>query len=205
MAEKIRIIKKYQNRKLYDTQDSCYVTLDGIAKMIRNNEEISVIDNTTKNDVTALILTQVLYEQEKNNKSVLPISVLKNIIQSASNSMYEFMNKYILNSIDTATRVKEEAQRHVERLVKTGELTSNEGNAILKELFSILDTKEEIVGGKVDEKFRELVEKLGDVDKYRTQIVALNEKITTLETKLAGVERTTAQRHAPTRSEVTVV
>ena len=49
---KVKIIKRYQNRKLYDTQQSCYVTLDDIAKMIRSNEEVMVIDNKSKNTVT---------------------------------------------------------------------------------------------------------------------------------------------------------
>ncbi|MEZ4870786.1 MAG: polyhydroxyalkanoate synthesis regulator DNA-binding domain-containing protein [Bdellovibrionales bacterium] len=52
-----KIIKRYQNRKLYDTQQSCYVTLDDIAKMIRASEEVMVIDNKTKNDITAATLT----------------------------------------------------------------------------------------------------------------------------------------------------
>lgn len=205
MAEKVRIIKKYQNRKLYDTQDSCYVTLDGIAKMIKNGEEISVIDNTTKNDVTALILTQVLYEQEKNNKSVVPLSVLKNIIQSGSNSMYEFMNKYVLNSIDTAARAKEEAQRHVEKLVQSGELTSNEGNAILKDLFSQLDSKDEIVGQKVDEKFKSVVEKLGNVDQYRAKISDLNQKIAELESKLTTLETAAGAPQVTPRTDIHAV
>ena len=60
-----KIIKRYQNRKLYDTQQSCYVTLDDIAKMIRVDEDVMVIDNKTKNDITAATLTQIIFEAEK--------------------------------------------------------------------------------------------------------------------------------------------
>ena len=52
---KTKIIKRYQNRKLYDTQQSCYVTLDDIAKMIRTSEDVMVIDNKTKNDITVVL------------------------------------------------------------------------------------------------------------------------------------------------------
>ena len=68
--KKLKIIKRYQNRKLYDTQQSCYVTLDDIAKMIRNNEEVKVIDNKTKNDITASTLTQIVFESEKKSFSI---------------------------------------------------------------------------------------------------------------------------------------
>ncbi len=126
MAETIRVIKKYQNRKLYDTQDSCYVTLDGIAKMIREGQEIVVIDNNTKADVTALILTQVLYEQEKTHQSVLPVTILKTIIKSGSNNLFEFMRKYILGILDTQTQSAEDLRTHLERLVAKGDLTQTE-------------------------------------------------------------------------------
>ena len=68
MNGKVKIIKRYQNRKLYDTQQSCYVTLDDIAKMIRTNEEVMVIDNKSKNDITAATLTQIIFEAEKKAK-----------------------------------------------------------------------------------------------------------------------------------------
>ena len=63
--KEIKTIKRYQNRKLYDTHESSYVTLDEIAKMIKNGEDIRVIDNKTKNDITSATLTQLLYESER--------------------------------------------------------------------------------------------------------------------------------------------
>ena len=65
-----KIVKRYQNRKLYDTQQSCYVTLDDIAKMVRSNEHVVVIDNKSKNDITAATLTQIIFEAEKKISSV---------------------------------------------------------------------------------------------------------------------------------------
>ena len=56
-----KIIKRYQNRKLYDTQQSCYVTLDDIANKIRSSEDVMVIDNKSKNDITAATLTQIIF------------------------------------------------------------------------------------------------------------------------------------------------
>lgn len=152
MAESIRIIKKYQNRKLYDTQDSCYVTLDGIAKMIREGEEIVVIDNNSKDDVTALILTQVLYEQEKTNQSVLPVAILKNIIKAGSNNLFEFMQKFILGAMDAHLQAREELKLHVERLAKKGELTGEEAANLLTQIESISAAHQDLIDKKIEEK-----------------------------------------------------
>ena len=76
-----RIIKRYTNRKLYDTRDSRYVTLSQIAAMVRAGEEMTVIDNSTKEDLTSLTLAQIIYEQEKKSEEVLPISALRELVR----------------------------------------------------------------------------------------------------------------------------
>lgn len=81
-----KIIKRYQNRKLYDTHESSYVTLDEIAKMIKGGEDLRVIDNKTKNDITAATLTQLLYESEKKAKTQPSVDLLKEIIRHGDGS-----------------------------------------------------------------------------------------------------------------------
>jgi polyhydroxyalkanoate synthesis repressor PhaR len=88
-----KIIKRYQNRKLYDTQQSCYVTLDDIAKMIRANEEVMVIDNKTKNDITAATLTQIIFEAEKKASQYAPLFTLREIIQNGNGSISSYLAK----------------------------------------------------------------------------------------------------------------
>lgn len=90
---KTKIIKRYQNRKLYDTQQSCYVTLDDIAKMIRTNEEVMVIDNKSKNDITAATLTQIIFEAEKKASQYAPLFTLREIIQNGNGSISSFLAK----------------------------------------------------------------------------------------------------------------
>lgn len=86
-----KIIKRYQNRKLYDTHESSYVTLDEIAKMIKNGEDLRVIDNKTKNDITAATLTQLLYESERKAKTQPPVDLLKEIIRNGDGSFSGFI------------------------------------------------------------------------------------------------------------------
>lgn len=90
---KVKIIKRYQNRKLYDTQQSCYVTLDDIAKMIRANEEVVVIDNKTKSDITAATLTQIIFEAEKKASQYAPLFTLREIIQHGNGSISAYLAK----------------------------------------------------------------------------------------------------------------
>src|SRR3954469_20246435 len=85
MAEP-RVIKRYANRKLYDTQRSRYVTLEQIAEMIRAGEDVKIVDNNSKEDLTALTLTQILFEEEKKG-GFLPLAALRNIIQSGGPSI----------------------------------------------------------------------------------------------------------------------
>lgn len=75
-----RIIKRYSNRKLYDTKDSRYVTLLQIAEMVRSGAEVQIIDNNTKNDLTEVTLAQIIYEEQKAHSRSVPLQTLKEII-----------------------------------------------------------------------------------------------------------------------------
>lgn len=78
----VRIIKRYQNRKLYDTHQSCYVTLEEIAQIIREGHEIQVIDNKTKNDITYTTQIQLLFDQERKSTKAGDTELLKRVIRS---------------------------------------------------------------------------------------------------------------------------
>jgi polyhydroxyalkanoate synthesis repressor PhaR len=75
-----RVIKRYSNRKLYDTKDSRYVTLLQIAEMVRTGEEVQIIDNNTKDDLTEVTLAQIIYEEKKANSRTVPLQTLKDLI-----------------------------------------------------------------------------------------------------------------------------
>lgn len=75
-----RIIKRYSNRKLYDTKDSRYVTLLQIAEMVRSGEDVQIIDNNTKDDLTEVTLAQIIFEEQKANQKSLPLQTLKDLI-----------------------------------------------------------------------------------------------------------------------------
>ncbi|MCC6997125.1 MAG: polyhydroxyalkanoate synthesis regulator DNA-binding domain-containing protein [Deltaproteobacteria bacterium] len=90
-ATESRVIKRYANRKLYDTQNSRYVTLDQIAEMIRGGEDVKIVDNNSKEDLTAFTLAQIIFEEEKKQKQFLPLAAMRNIIQTGGQSITNFV------------------------------------------------------------------------------------------------------------------
>jgi polyhydroxyalkanoate synthesis repressor PhaR len=83
----VRIIKRYQNRKLYDTFQSCYVTLEEIAQIIREGHEIQVIDNKSKNDITYMTQIQLLFDQERKSLKPGNTELLKRVIRSEEGTL----------------------------------------------------------------------------------------------------------------------
>ena len=90
----VRIIKRYQNRKLYDTFQSCYVTLEEIAQIIREGNEIKVIDNKTKGDITYMTQIQLLFDQERKTLGPSDSTLLKRVIRSESGTLSGYV-KYL--------------------------------------------------------------------------------------------------------------
>ena len=84
-----KIIKRYANRKLYDTERSSYVTLDDIAVMIKAGEEVQVVDNKSGEDLTSVTLAQIIFEAEKK-KSVMPLALLRTLIRDGGDTIGEF-------------------------------------------------------------------------------------------------------------------
>jgi polyhydroxyalkanoate synthesis repressor PhaR len=84
-----KVIKRYTNRKLYDTVESRYVTLDEIAQMIKAGAEVKIIDNRTKEDLTSVTLAQIIFEEEKK-RSQMPLGVLREIIRHGGEAVAGF-------------------------------------------------------------------------------------------------------------------
>lgn len=86
-----KVIKRYQNRKLYDTSDSCYVTLEDIGEMIRLGDDVQIIDNTTKEDLTSVTLAQIIFEEQKKKTNVQPLGTLRQIILGSSEAIRDLV------------------------------------------------------------------------------------------------------------------
>jgi polyhydroxyalkanoate synthesis repressor PhaR len=94
------IIKKYANRRLYNTQSSSYITLDHLSKMTREGVEFRVLDAKTGSDITHQILTQIIMEEEANGEQMLPVNFLRQLIGMYGNSMQSLIPHYLEASMD---------------------------------------------------------------------------------------------------------
>lgn len=94
------IIKKYANRRLYNTRSSSYITLDDLSRMTREGVDFQVLDAKTGNDITHAILTQIIMEEEASGEQMLPVSFLRQLISMYGNSMQALIPHYLEASMD---------------------------------------------------------------------------------------------------------
>lgn len=129
------IIKRYPNRKLYDTNAKQYITLDGIADLIREGKEVQVLDHTTGEDLTAVTLSQIIFEQEKKQSGFVPRSVLTGMIKAGGDTLTT-LRRALASPLEMLTQVDEEIVRRMEDLVERGEIAEEEGQRVLEKLLS---------------------------------------------------------------------
>ena len=97
-------IKKYANRRLYDTESSTYITLDRLAQMVREGREFEVVDAKSGEDITRQVLTQIIVDEEARGTTMLPINFLKQLIGLYGNSMQNFVPSYLEAAMDAFQR-----------------------------------------------------------------------------------------------------
>ncbi len=105
------IIKRYGNRRLYNTETSSYVNYQDLVELIRGGQDIQVIDSRTREDVTKSILIQLILEEEKNKNSILPLEFLFQLIRSQEESVQDFFKNYLAWSFDAYMKTKQEFDR----------------------------------------------------------------------------------------------
>jgi len=122
-VEQTRVIKRYANRKLYDTRDSRYVTLDRIAELVRNGEEVKVLDNRSKRDLTKVTLAQIIYEEQKSgNATAWSVSSLRGFIQDGRERLLSTLKegpvgKLVGRAEELGAEVREAADDRVRALL----------------------------------------------------------------------------------------
>ena len=98
------IIKKYANRRLYNTETSSYITLEHLAQMTRDDRDFKVIDAKTEEDITHNILTQIIMEEENRGQTMLPVSFLRQLISLYGDSMQAVVPQYLEASMEAFRR-----------------------------------------------------------------------------------------------------
>jgi polyhydroxyalkanoate synthesis repressor PhaR len=113
-VEKVAVVKKYANRRLYNTATSSYVTLDELSKMVRTGSNFVVYDAKTGEDLTRSVLTQIILEEDSKGRNLLPISFLRQLIGFYDDSLKAFLPRYLELSMENFARNQEQIRRYIE-------------------------------------------------------------------------------------------
>ena len=162
------VIKRYSNRKLYDTQESRYVTLEELEELIRAGKEISVVDVSTGEDLTSVTLAQIILENERSRRAGLPTAFLHQLIKHGE-AWQDFVQKSMKSSLEGIMS----SQREAERVFR--ELVSRAGAGWMPSTSS---------EGKTEGKAEKKAETPGEAEALRSEVSALREQLRALEDRL---------------------
>ncbi len=190
-------IKRYANRKLYDTTTSCYVSLEKIHALIQQGLDVEIIESRTGEDITSVTLAQVMVEAEKNQRSLLPLEALKDVLQRGGESVLEFLEQTRRAGRGALSLADEARERTYRRLVEQGEVTEEEARDFLGSVGSNLGKHRRELERSIDRRVREFVDALRLPS--RTEVQELTKRIDALVTKLDGV-MTDGRADGPRRS-----
>jgi len=118
------LIKKYANRRLYDTVTSTHITLEGIRELIVNGHDVKVVDDTSGDDITRSLLLQIIAEQEQGGRPMLDAEFLTRMIRLYGNPMQDMLGDYLLKSFDAFTTQQSQFQEQMRAAMSATPLAS---------------------------------------------------------------------------------
>ncbi len=171
----MRTIKRYSNRKLYDTEDKRYITLEQIAALVRENQDIKVVDNQTGEDLTTVTLSQILLEQEKRKETSLPKSFFTNLIQRSTTQVMDFTKKNVLSWFDSSFGSEQEVEANIDKAVQSGEVSQDEAKKLKDEIRSRTASFKKKMDEMIERRVQDVLERLNIPTK--TDMAKLNDRL----------------------------
>lgn len=183
-AREPKIIKRYTNRKLYDTVESRYVTLDEIAEMVKAGADVKIVDNRTKEDLTSVTLAQIIFEEEKKT-SRMSLKTLRDLIRHGGERAAQVVGDAQAELRGRVEAVRAAAEQRVQSILTRGQLTSDRA----RELVSSSQETFAAFQRKVDERLRAAMEGMSSVPDLQRELSQLSSRIRELERKLDELEK----------------
>ena len=131
------LIKKYPNRRLYNTKISAYITITDVAELIKSGHRVEVREVNTDEDVTALVLTQIIMDKAKKNQGLLPVSLLHLVIQFGENLLHDFFEKYLEKTMENYLVYRKTMDDQVNAYLDMGMDFSNLAEKTMKDMESL--------------------------------------------------------------------
>jgi polyhydroxyalkanoate synthesis repressor PhaR len=187
-------IKKYANRRLYNTGTSTYVTLEDLAAMVKNGEDFVVYDAKTGEDITRSVLTQIIFEQEnKEGQNLLPIAFLRQLIRFYGDSMQMLVPRYLEVSIESLTREQEKFRQQLAQTFGVGAFPSLEEQVrrnmeMFERAFAMFApfARREAQAGEGAAEPGKPASQGGDIDDLKRQLEDMQKKVDRLSEKGSG-------------------
>jgi polyhydroxyalkanoate synthesis repressor PhaR len=174
-----KVIKRYTNRKLYDTEDSRYVTLDEIAQMIKGGGEVKIIDNRTKEDLTSVTLAQIIFEEEKKT-SKMSLDTLRDLIRHGGEVAHRLVEGTQAELRGRVEAVRAAAEQRVQNLLSRGHDTRD------RALELVQASQEAVIAlqRRIDERVRAAAEGMSNLAESRRQMEEMARRLDELEKRL---------------------
>jgi polyhydroxyalkanoate synthesis repressor PhaR len=187
-------IKKYANRRLYNTGTSTYVTLEDLAAMVKKGEDFVVYDAKTGDEITRSVLTQIIFEQEnKEGQNLLPIAFLRQLIRFYGDSMQMLVPRYLEVSIESLTREQEKFRQQLAQTFGVGAFPSLEEQVrrnmdMFERAFAMFApfARREAQAGEAAAEPGKPASKTGDIDDLKRQLEEMQKKVDRLSEKGGG-------------------
>ena len=186
-------IKKYANRKLYDTTAKKYVSLDQLAELIKAGEEVEIVDNQSGEDITSSVLSQLLARDKREDHDEVPSSVLVQMLRKGRGTLTDYAKKYATLFQSAATMAEDEIDKLVGLLIRDKEISESEGSRLKKDILGYADSFKSGIVERVDRRVNEVLGMMNlatkeHVNELTAQLEALTEKVEQLEEKFAKGE-----------------
>jgi len=176
----LRQIKKYANRKLYDMEEKRYISLRGIAALVREGEDVQVLDNETGDDITSLILSQILRQQERAG-GLLPRPLLTALIRRGSGGL-AYLRGSLQSSLQALKTLEEDLDQRIETLAQRGEISLSEAQELREEMAARARERQSEAEERILEEIEGSLTRLG-VPRKR-DVEALHHRLAEIEAKV---------------------
>ncbi len=183
-ARQPKVIKRYTNRKLYDTVESRYVTLDEIGEMIKAGADVKIIDNRTKEDLTSVTLAQIIFEEEKKT-SKMSLETLRDLIRHGGEMAQRIVEGTHAELRGRVDAVRAAAEQRVQSFIKSGQQTSDRA----KELVQASQEAMSALQRRIDDRVRAAVDGVSNLSEVKRSLEEISKRMDGLEKRLDEIVR----------------
>jgi polyhydroxyalkanoate synthesis repressor PhaR len=202
----MHVIKKYANRKMYDTDDKRYISMVQLSELIKNGDEVMIIDNRTGQDITAAIVSQLIGRDNQEKDKAVSSQLLMQLLRKGGGTLTDYAKKYVSLWQGAFNMAEDEVSQLVNRLVKNKEISIAEAGKLKKEIIGYSNSLKSWISDSIDKQIGEVLQSMNLVTKDQltalsAKVDALSEKVQQLEMAKAAVKKTLRPKKAAPRKK----